>query len=185
LVSRERPDRISDPNDIACIFLDLVEQLGVMRAPVQACRSAGSADQELPCTKPLSMQEARRMKIGHYVNVDGIRTHYLEAGDEHRGKRPSVLLLHSAEFGGCAEFTWEHNLTPLGKEFHVLAPDLLGFGLTDKVFDFGGQFEKRITHIRQLHRDDVRGAGACCGRFDVGRSQPDGRGAPAARLALR
>jgi hypothetical protein len=35
-----RPDWISDPNDIACIFLGLVEQLGVMRAPVQASRSA-------------------------------------------------------------------------------------------------------------------------------------------------
>lgn len=90
------------------------------------------------------------MKIGHYVSVDGIRTHYLEAGAEHRGRRPSVLLLHSGEFGGCAEFTWEHNLTPLGKEFHVLAPDHLGFGLTDKVFDFGGQFERRITHIRRF-----------------------------------
>jgi hypothetical protein len=33
------------------------------------------------------------MKTGHYVSVDGIRTHYLEAGAEHGGKRPSVLLL--------------------------------------------------------------------------------------------
>jgi pimeloyl-ACP methyl ester carboxylesterase len=90
------------------------------------------------------------MKIGHYVGVDGIKTHYFEAGSEHRGKRPSVLLLHSAEFGGCAEFTWEYNLPALGKQFHVLAPDHLGFGLTDKVFDFGGQFDKRIAHIRRF-----------------------------------
>jgi 2-hydroxymuconate-semialdehyde hydrolase len=90
------------------------------------------------------------MKTGHYVSVDGIRTHYFEVGVEHRGERPSVLLLHSGEFGGCSEFTWEPNLTALGKEFHVLAPDHLGFGLTDKVFDFGGQFDKRITHIRRF-----------------------------------
>jgi pimeloyl-ACP methyl ester carboxylesterase len=32
----------------------------------------------------------------------------------------------------------------------VLAPDHLGFGLTDKIFDFGGQFEKRIAHIRRF-----------------------------------
>ena len=90
------------------------------------------------------------MTPGHYVSVDGIRTHYYEAGAEHRGERPTILLLHSAEFGGCAEFTWEHNLPVLGREFHVLAPDHLGFGLTDKVFDFGGQFEKRIAHIRRF-----------------------------------
>jgi pimeloyl-ACP methyl ester carboxylesterase len=32
----------------------------------------------------------------------------------------------------------------------VLAPDHLGFGLTDKVFDFNGQFNRRITHIRRF-----------------------------------
>ena len=90
------------------------------------------------------------MKLGHYVSVDGIRTHYFEAGAEHRGKRPTILLLHSAEFGGCAEFTWEYNLPALGREFHVLAPDHLGFGLPDKIFDFGGQFDKRIAHIRRF-----------------------------------
>ncbi len=90
------------------------------------------------------------MRQGHFVSVDGVRTHYFEAGAEHRGKRPTILLLHSAEFGGCAEFTWERNLPVLGREFHVLAPDHLGFGLTDKIFDFGGQFDKRIWHIRRF-----------------------------------
>lgn len=90
------------------------------------------------------------MRQGHFVSVDGIRTHYFETGAEHRGKRPTILLLHSAEFGGCAEFTWEFNMPALGREFHVLAPDHLGFGLTDKVFDFGGQFDKRIAHIRRF-----------------------------------
>ena len=44
---------------------------------------------------------------GKYVSVDGIRTHYFEAGEGQRGKKPSVLLLHSAEYGGAAEFSWE------------------------------------------------------------------------------
>lgn len=90
------------------------------------------------------------MKEGAYVSVDGIRTHYFEAGRIHRGKAPTVLLLHSAEFGGCAEFSWEHNLPVIGERFHVLAPDHIGFGLTDKVHDFNGQFGKRINHIRRF-----------------------------------
>jgi pimeloyl-ACP methyl ester carboxylesterase len=90
------------------------------------------------------------MRPGHFVSVDGIKTHYLEAGVEHRGRRPTILLLHSAEFGGAAEFTWEFNLEALGQAFHVLAPDHLGFGRTDKIFDFGGQFDKRIAHIRRF-----------------------------------
>ena len=87
---------------------------------------------------------------GRYVNVDGVRTHYLEAGLEHKGKRPSVLLLHSAEFGGSAETSWEFNIESLAAHYHVLAPDHLGFGRTDKIFDFTGQFNRRINHIRRF-----------------------------------
>lgn len=85
---------------------------------------------------------------GSYVSVDGINTHYFEAG--RRGAGPSVLLLHSAEFGGAAEISWEHNLHAIGEHFHVVAPDHLGFGRTDKVFDFCGQFNRRIRHIRRF-----------------------------------
>lgn len=85
---------------------------------------------------------------GQYITVDGIRTHFFEAGK--RTGAPTVLLLHSAEFGGAAEISWEHNLDAIAEHFHVLAPDHLGFGRTDKVFDFCGQFNKRIWHIRRF-----------------------------------
>ncbi|MGY9004891.1 MAG: alpha/beta fold hydrolase [Alphaproteobacteria bacterium] len=88
------------------------------------------------------------MSNGKFVTVDGIKTHYLEAGQ--KDGRPTVLLLHSAEFGGAAELSWEFNIGPLGEHFHVLAPDHLGFGRTDKVFDFCGQFDRRIEHIRRF-----------------------------------
>ena len=90
------------------------------------------------------------MSEGHYVLVDGARTHYLEAGLEHKGKRPSVLLLHSAEFGGSAETSWFNNIPALATRYHVIAPDHLGFGRTDKLFDFVGMFNKRVTHIRRF-----------------------------------
>ena len=87
---------------------------------------------------------------GRTISIDDVTTHYFEAGVEHKGRKPSVLLLHSAEFGGCAETSWEHNMPVLAQRYHVLAPDHLGFGLTDKIFDFNGQFNKRITHIRRF-----------------------------------
>jgi 2-hydroxymuconate-semialdehyde hydrolase len=90
------------------------------------------------------------MRQGKFISVDGIRTHYFEAGESHRGRKPSVLLLHSAEYGGAAEFSWEFNLEALGRHYHVLAPDHLGFGLTDKIFDFNGQFDRRILHIKRF-----------------------------------
>ena len=53
------------------------------------------------------------MKEFKYLPVDGTRTHYIEAGDIHRGKKPTIVLLHSAEFGGCGEITWEYNIPAL------------------------------------------------------------------------
>jgi pimeloyl-ACP methyl ester carboxylesterase len=97
------------------------------------------------------------MSAGSYVEVDSVKTHYLEAGTQHRGKSPTLLLLHSAEYGGAAEITWERNIDALASRHHVLAPDHLGFGRTDKIFDFNGQFDRRIGHIRRFI--EVMGAG--------------------------
>ena len=105
---------------------------------------------DLPRTQMQEGESDGLMREGKYISVDGIRTHYFEAGESHRGKKPSMLLLHSAEYGGAAEFSWEFNLPALGRHYHVLAPDHLGFGLTDKIFDFNGQFDRRITHIRRF-----------------------------------
>lgn len=80
-----------------------------------------------------------------YVDVDGIRTHYLEGGSG-----PTVVLLHSGEFGGCAELSWEYSAAPLAERFHVVAPDWLGFGKTDKVHDFVDTRGRRLRHIRRF-----------------------------------
>jgi pimeloyl-ACP methyl ester carboxylesterase len=76
------------------------------------------------------------------VTVEGMRTHYLEAGEGH-----PLVLLHSGEFGGCAELSWEFNIGPLSQHFRVLAPDWLGFGKSAKVFSFDDMQTLRIRHI--------------------------------------
>ena len=61
-----------------------------------------------------------------YAQLDGVRLHYAECG--RRGGRP-VLLLHG--FPECW-YSWRHQLTALGERFHVVAPDLRGYNLSDK-----------------------------------------------------
>ena len=80
-----------------------------------------------------------------YVNVDGIRTHYLEGGEG-----PTVVFLHSGEFGGCAEISWEFNIDAFARHFRVVAPDWLGFGRTDKVFDFADGRGRSLEHMRRF-----------------------------------
>lgn len=82
-----------------------------------------------------------------FVKVDGLDTHFLEAG-----QGPHLVLLHSGEFGGCAEITWEFNIAALAQHFHVLAPDWLGFGKTAKFYDFEDMWHTRIRHIAAFVR---------------------------------
>ena len=60
-------------------------------------------------------------------NINGLRVHVLEAGFG-SGNRPCVLLLHG--FPELA-FSWRKVMRPLADAgFHVLAPDLRGYGRT-------------------------------------------------------
>ena len=83
-----------------------------------------------------------------YVDVGGIRTHYLEAG---RG--PTLVLLHSGEFGGCAELSWEHNIGAFAEHCRVIAPDWLGFGRTDKLYDFAQGHRRVLSHMASFLRE--------------------------------
>jgi len=80
-----------------------------------------------------------------FVRVDGMRTHYLDAGDG-----PIVVLLHSGEFGGCAELSWEHTIPYLAPRYRVVAPDWLGFGKTDKLHDFASARGRMLAHMRRF-----------------------------------
>lgn len=98
-----------------------------------------------------------------FVDVGGIRTHYLEAGDGPR----VVVLLHSGEFGASAELCWEHNIPALSNHFRVIAPDWLGFGETDKLHDFVSKSDRMIRHmaafLQVLTIEDAYFAGASMG----------------------
>ena len=79
------------------------------------------------------------------VLVDGLLTHFLEAGDG-----DPVVLLHGGEFGASAEIGWEEVIPALAERFRVLAPDMLGFGESAKVVDFTDGRGMRIRHIARF-----------------------------------
>lgn len=80
-----------------------------------------------------------------YVELGGIRSHWLEAG-----AGPQIVLLHSGEFGAGAELCWERVIGPLAEDHHVIAPDWLGFGESDRVYDFTSGSERRVKHMSLL-----------------------------------
>jgi pimeloyl-ACP methyl ester carboxylesterase len=76
--------------------------------------------------------EAHRSELPHaersrFMDVEGVRVHYQEAGAT---DAPPVILIH----GFCAStFVWSDVLLPIaGAGFRVIAPDLAGFGFSEK-----------------------------------------------------
>lgn len=79
------------------------------------------------------------------INVGDIKTHFLEAG---RG--PDLVLLHGGEYGASAEITWRANIDALAQRFHIVAPDILGWGQTDKLYSFSDPAGLRIKHLQRF-----------------------------------
>jgi len=69
-----------------------------------------------------------------FVEIDGNKIRYLESGTSDR----SLVLIHG--LGASAE-RWEFVIPTLEKNFRVIVPDLIGFGLSDKpVADYTIEF---------------------------------------------
>jgi pimeloyl-ACP methyl ester carboxylesterase len=79
-------------------------------------------------------------------NVNGLRVHVLEAGFENAG-RPALLLLHG--FPELA-YSWRNVMLPLADAgYHVIAPDLRGYGRTT---GWDSDYDADLTPFRMLNR---------------------------------
>lgn len=71
-----------------------------------------------------------------YVSLDGINTHYLEAG-----AGETLILVHGGGPGADSEGNWKDTIGEYAKSFRVLALDMPGFGRTERpdpaTFNYG------------------------------------------------
>jgi 2-hydroxymuconate-semialdehyde hydrolase len=68
---------------------------------------------------------ADAIHAGQTIDVDGIATHYHDAGEG-----PAVLLLHGSGPGVSAWANWRLVIPELAERFRVIAPDQIGFHRT-------------------------------------------------------
>jgi pimeloyl-ACP methyl ester carboxylesterase len=73
------------------------------------------------------MTDSDHPEIGSYVDAGGIKTNYLEAG-----AGSPVVLVHGSGPGVTAYANWRPTIPGLAPHFRVLAPDMAGFGFSDK-----------------------------------------------------
>ena len=76
-----------------------------------------------------------------FVAINGWRVHY-----EAKGHDPPILLLHGIP---TSSFIWRKQIDALSRHYRVYAPDLLGWGLSDKP----SNFDYRIDSYAELIND--------------------------------
>ena len=105
-----------------------------------------------------------------YVDVDGIRTRYLDVGSG-----PPLVLVHGGIFGSYWNADdWEHNVPALARAFRVLALDKLGCGFTDNPpaddrYVMGSMVDHLLGFVRALGLRLVNLAGHSRGGYAVAR----------------
>jgi 4,5:9,10-diseco-3-hydroxy-5,9,17-trioxoandrosta-1(10),2-diene-4-oate hydrolase len=82
------------------------------------------------------MATASPIPVGHYVTVRGnLKVHLHEIGQARRD-RPSLLFLHGSGPGASGYSNFKLNMGHFAElGWHVLAPDYIGYGLSDKPTD--------------------------------------------------
>jgi pimeloyl-ACP methyl ester carboxylesterase len=79
---------------------------------------------------------------GRTVDAGGILTHYHDMG-----AGEPVLLLHGSGPGVSAWANWQHNIPELARHFRVIAPDIVGFGYTQRPADVYYCLRTWVDHV--------------------------------------
>jgi 2-hydroxy-6-oxonona-2,4-dienedioate hydrolase len=80
--------------------------------------------------------------LSNFVMVNGIRTHYVEAGSGE-----PLILVHGAGPGASGWSGWRETILTLAPHYHVYAVDTLGFGYTDKPTDIVYSDQASVDHF--------------------------------------
>ena len=76
------------------------------------------------------------------IDAGGIQTSYLEAA-----AGEPVVMLHGSGPGVSAMANWQHNIGALSQRFRVLAPDIVGFGVTKRPDDIVYSLRTWTDHV--------------------------------------
>jgi pimeloyl-ACP methyl ester carboxylesterase len=92
----------------------------------------------------------------NFIQVDGNTIRYLESGDS----KKTLVLIHG--LGASAE-RWNKVIPLFAKDYHVIVPDLIGFGYSDKPLvdytpDFFSEFISAFLELLNLKRPSIVGS---------------------------
>jgi 2-hydroxymuconate-semialdehyde hydrolase len=82
------------------------------------------------------------LEIGKSILANGIQTNYHE-----HGQGEPVLLIHGSGPGVTGWANWRLTIPALADNFHVFAPDIVGFGYTERPADVQYNMDTWVKHI--------------------------------------
>ena len=85
---------------------------------------------------------SNNLEIGKSILANGIQTNYHEYG-----QGEPVLLIHGSGPGVTSWANWRLTIPALAENFHVIAPDIVGFGYTERPADVQYNMETWLNHI--------------------------------------
>ena len=84
-------------------------------------------------------------EIGRTIDAGGLLTNYHDIGEG-----APVVLLHGSGPGVSAWANWRLNLPALGERYRVIAPDMAGFGFTERKDDARYDIDGLVVHLLGL-----------------------------------
>ncbi len=97
-------------------------------------------------------------EIGQTIDIDGVATNYHD-----NGRGSPIMLIHGSGPGVTAWANWRLTLPVLAQKRRVIAPDMLGFGYTERPADNHYSMQRWLKHLLglmdklQLERVDLIG----------------------------
>ncbi|MBE1286260.1 MAG: alpha/beta fold hydrolase [Alteromonadaceae bacterium] len=87
------------------------------------------------------MSKVQNPEIGRTINVNGIKTNLHDIGTGQ-----PVMLIHGSGPGVTAWANWRLVMPELSKHYRVLAPDMLGFGFTERPTNTQCNVDRWVNH---------------------------------------
>lgn len=89
----------------------------------------------------MSEQNDNNLELGRFVDVNGVRTNLHDQGDG-----APVMLIHGSGPGVTAWANWRLVMPALAQRRRVIAPDMLGFGYTERPADNRYDMARWLAH---------------------------------------
>ena len=116
---------------------------GVQAQPWPSVLGRGSFFKaEEPMSTPDWIARSEYPFAPHYLEVDGGRMHYVDQGQGH-----PIVFVHGTP---TWSFLYRHLIKELSKSYRCIAPDHIGFGLSDKPADWAYRPEDHARNLRTL-----------------------------------